>query len=246
MRIEHSVALVTGANRGLGRAFVEELLARGAGKVYAGMRTVDATAVPGAVPIQLDVTDPESVRAAAETCSDVTLLVNNAGAGSLHEGVLDPSLIDVARDTMDVNFYGVIRVSQALAPTIVEHRGAIVNVLSDATWFALPPLAAYSATKSAAWNFTNALRVELRPRGVEVLGVHAGFIDTDMARGVDAVKSDPRHIAAVTLDELESGGQEVLADAQSKAVKATLASATAYYLDPPGLPGTADSAAGTP
>lgn len=107
-------------------------------------------------------------------------------------------------------------------------------------------MAAYSATKSAAWNFTNALRVELRPRGVEVVGGHAGFIDTDMARGVDAVKSDPRHIAAVTLDELESGGQEVLADAQSKAVKATLASATAYYLDPPGLPGTADSAAGAP
>src|SRR5262249_52837123 len=111
--------------------------------------------------------------------------------------------------------------------------GAIVNVLSDATWFAHPLLASYSASKSAAWSYTNALRVNLREQGVQVLGLHVGFMDTDMAEGAPVPKSDPRRIAAITLDGLEEGREEVLADEQARLVKRTLSTEEAYYLNPP-------------
>jgi short-subunit dehydrogenase len=111
--------------------------------------------------------------------------------------------------------------------------GAIINVLSDATWFARPMLTAYSAAKSAAWSFTNALRIDLRKKGTQVLALHVGFLDTDMAKGLDVKKSDPQQVAARSLEELENGGEEVLANAQTNAVKQSLSSERAYYLDPP-------------
>src|SRR5258708_6962096 len=236
MKIQDSVAFVTGANRGLGLAFVKELLGRNARKVYAGVRNPAAMTLPGVVPVQVDVTDPASVSAGAVRCGDVTLLVNNAGIARVNAGALDPAVIESAREIFETNFYGVIRSSQAFAPVLSANGGgAIINVLSDATWFARPMLMAYSATKSAAWSFTNALRIDLREKGIEVLALHVGFLDTDMAKGVDLPKNDPQQVAARALDALESGREEVLADAQSNAVKRSLSSEQAYYLDPPPL-----------
>jgi len=236
MKVQDSVAFVTGANRGLGLAFARELIARGAKTVYAGVRNPSGLDVPGVVPVKLDVTDPASVSAAAAACGDVTLLVNNAGIARLNSGALDPALIDSAREILDTNFYGVIRAAQAFAPVISANGGgAIINVLSDATWFAQPILAAYSATKSAAWSFTNALRSDLREKGTQVLALHVGYLDTDMTKGYDIKKNDPRQVAARALDGLESGSEEVLADEQTNAIKRSLSTAQAYYLNATGL-----------
>jgi NAD(P)-dependent dehydrogenase (short-subunit alcohol dehydrogenase family) len=223
MEIHGSVAFVTGANRGLGSAFVRELVRRRGNKVYAGVRDTAAFDLPGVVPVKLDVTDSASVSAAAARCGDVTLLVNNAGIGHVNAGALDPAVIESAREIFETNFYGLVRGSQAFAPVLSANGGgAIINVLSDATWFARPLLTAYSASKSAAWSFTNALRTDLRDKGTQVLALHVGFLDTDMVKGLEVKKSDPREVAARSLDALESGGEEVLADAQSNAVKRSL------------------------
>jgi len=236
MKVRDSVAFVTGANRGLGLAFARELVARGAKKVFAGVRNPNGLDVSGLVPVKLDVTDPASVSAAAAQCADVTLLVNNAGIARANSGALDPALIDTAREILDTNFYGVIRTTQAFAPVISANGGgAIINVLSDVTWFAQPVLAAYSATKSAAWSFTNALRSDLRDKGTQVLALHVGYLDTDLTKGYDMKKSDPRLVAARTLDGLESGSEEVLGDEQTNAIKRSLSTAQSYYLNPAGL-----------
>ena len=181
MNIKHSVAFVTGANRGLGLAFARALLARGASKVYAGVRNPEGVDIPGVIAVRLDVTDPASVAAAAAQCGDVTLLVNNAGIARVMPSMLDAQLADVAREVFETNYYGVMNVSQAFAPVLAANGGgAIVNVLSDAVWVARPFLSAYAASKAAAWSFTNALRIELRGQHTLVQGVHVGFMDTDM------------------------------------------------------------------
>jgi NAD(P)-dependent dehydrogenase (short-subunit alcohol dehydrogenase family) len=143
MRIQGSVAFITGASRGLGLAFARELLGRGVKKVYAGVRNPDSIDLPGVVPVKADVTDPASVSAAAARCGDVTLLINNAGIGRVNAGALDPALIYSAREIFETNFYGMVRASQAFAPVLSANGGrAMVNVLSDATWFARPMLTA--------------------------------------------------------------------------------------------------------
>ncbi|MFK3980639.1 SDR family oxidoreductase [Micromonospora sp. NPDC050397] len=237
MKIQDSVALVTGGNRGFGLAVAKELRDRGAKKVYVGVRNPADVDHEGIVPIRLDVSDAESVAAAAERCGDVTLLVNNAGTGRVHlAGTLDPDLVELTRQVLDVNLYGMIRVSQAFVPVIVGNGGGgIVNVISDQAWFARPIIAGYGMSKAAAWNFTNALRMDLRDRGVEVLSLHVGFMDTDLVRDLDVPKSDPRRIAAVTLDGLEEGREEVLADEQTRLVKRTVSTDDGYYLNPPAL-----------
>jgi NAD(P)-dependent dehydrogenase (short-subunit alcohol dehydrogenase family) len=236
MRINGSVAFVTGGNRGLGLAFVEELRARGASKVYAGVRRPEAFDVPGVEVVGVDVTDADSVREAADRCGDVTLLINNAGIGSLNDGALDPSFAQTCRDIFETNFYGMVHASQAFSPVISRcGGGAIVNVLSDAAWFSRPILGAYSASKSAAWSFTNALRLDVADMGVAVVAMHAGFIDTDMASGVDAAKSSPRDVAGLTLDAVQDGAAEVLIDEQSRLVKRTLSTESPYYLAPPAI-----------
>lgn len=236
MRVDGAVALITGGNRGLGLAFVKELQERGARRVYAGVRHPDRPVPQGVTPIKMDVTDSAAVDVAAAACSDVTLVVNNAGIGTLNTGTLDPDFIDACRGIFETNFYGMARVSQAFAPVIAGNGGgAFVNVLSDATWFARPMLAAYSASKSAAWSFTNALRLDLASQGIAVLAMHAGFIDTDMTSGVDVQKNDPRAVAATTLDALEIGLDEVLVDDQARLVKQTLSTDHGYYLKPPGI-----------
>jgi NAD(P)-dependent dehydrogenase (short-subunit alcohol dehydrogenase family) len=236
MDIKNSIAFVTGANRGLGLAFARELLARGARKVYAGMRNTEGVDIPGVVPVRLDVTDPDSIARAAAQCADTTLLVNNAGIARILESTLDPGVIDMAREIFDTNFYGVIRVSQAFAPILQRNGGgAVVNVLSDATWFARPFLSAYSASKSAAWSYTNALRIELRGQGTLVQGLHISFMDTDMTAGFDMAKISPQLVAQRSLDGVEKGSEEIMADDFSAAVKASLGGAEPLYLNPPDI-----------
>jgi NAD(P)-dependent dehydrogenase (short-subunit alcohol dehydrogenase family)/DNA-binding CsgD family transcriptional regulator len=236
MRVEGSVAFVTGGSRGFGLAMAEELAARDARKVYVGVRDPASFDLPAITAVDLDVTSPESVAAVARRCDDVTLLVNNAGTGAAHPaGTLDPDLVATTERLLDVNLYGVIRTSQALTPVIAGNGGgAIVNVVSDEAWYALPVIAGYAMTKAAEWNFTNALRIDLRPKGIEVLSLHVGFMDTDLTRDLDVPKADPGEVAATTLDGLEDGAEEVIADEQTRLVKQTLSTDDGYYLHPRG------------
>ena len=237
MNISGSVVFVTGASRGLGLAFAKQALARGAKKVYAGVRNPEAFNVPGIIAVQLDVTDEASVRAAAQQCTDTTLLVNNAGIASVMQGPLDDNMIELSRHLMDTNYYGVVRVSQAFAPILAANGGgAIINVLSDVTWLSIPLLAAYAASKSAAWSFTNALRLQVRGDNTHVVGLHVGFIDTDLTKGFDVPKSTPDAVVDSAFSTLEAGGYEALADEGSRYIKSTLSSADAVYFNPP-MPG---------
>src|ERR1700759_851631 len=163
MQIEGSTALVTGANRGLGRRFAAELLARGA-KGYAGARNPDSVDLPGGTPIALDITDPASVAAAAAATGDVSLLINNAGSAT-GASLLDGSLADIELE-MNTHFFGTLVVSRAFAPQLARAGGgAMLNVLSVLSWVSLPDISGYCAAKSAEWSLTNALRVQLAGQG---------------------------------------------------------------------------------
>ena len=221
MQIAGSVALVTGANRGLGRRFTQALLDRGAAKVYATARNPGAVDIPGAIPLALDITDPASVAAAAEMAGDVTLLINNAGTLT-GAGLLDGDLADI-RLEMDTHYFGTLSVTRAFAPILAGNGGgAILNVLSVLSWLSVPPSSAYAAAKSAEWSLTNALRQQLAPAGTLVTSLHVGFMDTDMTAHVDEPKSDPAVIAGLALDGVEAGEYEVVADERSRQIKATL------------------------
>lgn len=220
------VALVTGANRGLGRKIAAELLARGA-KVYAAARNPDTIDLPGVVPIQLDITDPESVRRAAETATDVTVLVNNAGV-STRANLLSGPVEDI-RLEMDTHYFGTLNVLRAFVPVIERNDGgAILNVLSVLSWVHPPTSGAYSAAKAAAWALTDALRAELAPRGIHVAALHVGYMDTDMVSDIPAdQKIDPALVAAQAVTGLLAGAPEILADDLSRTVKAQLSTANA-------------------
>lgn len=232
MKIKDAVAFVTGANRGLGLAIARELLARGAKKVYAGVRDPAGVAPPGMVRVKLDVTNGEDIAAAASACGDTTLLVNNAGIARVI-GYLDPCTIAATREMFETNFYGPMRMSQAFAPILARNGGgAIINVLSVASWINPPEIAPYAASKSAAWGFTNGLRTQLRAQGTQVLGLHVGFMDTDMTRSFEVEKVNPEQVAAQALAGLEAGQEEVLADDITRAVKQGLSAAPGIYLAP--------------
>jgi NAD(P)-dependent dehydrogenase (short-subunit alcohol dehydrogenase family) len=230
MKVAGAVALVTGANRGIGLAFARALLSAGAAKVYAAARNPASVTLPGAVPLKLDVTRDEDVAAAAREATDVTLLVNNAGIGK-PGGFLSEGALDAAREQFEVNFFGSLRMARAFAPVLAKNGGgAIINVLSVASWINGSMLATYAASKSAAWSLTNGLRSELESQGTQVLGLHAGFIDTDLARNVDAPKSSPDAIVRVTLEALERGEKEVLADEVTRQVHRGLSAEPPVYL----------------
>jgi NAD(P)-dependent dehydrogenase (short-subunit alcohol dehydrogenase family) len=234
MKIENSIVFISGANRGLGLAFAQEALKRGAKKVYAGVRKPTAENLPGIVQVKLDVTDAASVAAAAKQCADTTLLVNNAGIARLNSSVLDASMVDLSREIFETNYYGTILLSQAFAPVLAKNGGgAVVNVLSDATWFSRPMLASYSASKSAVWSFTNALRIELRGQNTLVQGLHVSFMDTDMTQGFDMKKTSPRQVVEVSLAGVEAEQEEVLADSFTREMKQSLSGEKALYLNPP-------------
>lgn len=233
MKLAGAVVLITGANRGIGLAFAKRALARGAPKVYAAARDPATVALPGAVPMRLDVTAQAEIDAAVRACGDVTLVVNNAGI-ALFGGFLADDAVDEARRQLEVNFFGPLLVTRGFAPVLAANGGgAVINVLSTASWTSRPALAVYGATKTAAWGLTNGLRNDLRAHGTQVLGLHVGFVDTDLARGIDAPKSSPDVVADRTYDGLEAGAGEVLADDNTVRVRAGLSDDPAVYLLPP-------------
>lgn len=214
------VALVTGANRGLGAAFVAELLDRGAARVYAAARRPETIAAddPRVVPLTLDVTDPESIRRAAEAAPDVTILVNNAGIAA-NESLVTGDL-DTARRELDTNYWGPILLTRAFAPVIERNGGgAIVTMLSALSWLAT---GSYSASKAAMWSATNSARVELAPRGIQVVGVHVGYVDTDMSADITADKVPPLQVVAEALDAVQADGAEAIVGDAARHVKSRL------------------------
>lgn len=230
MDINGSVALVTGANRGLGRAFAQGLLQAGARKVYAAARDPAGIAIPGVVPLRLDITDAAQVAEAARACGDVNLLVNNAGIAQ-RASFLGEDALAAARAQLDTNFFGTLAMSQAFAPLLKANGGgALVNMLSVLSWINMPVMSGYCASKAAAWSLTNGLRNELRGQGTLVVGVHAAFIDTDMARGVPAPKTSPEAVVRQVIAALAEGQEEVFADAITRQVKTGLSANAAVYL----------------
>ena len=235
MEIAGSVAFVTGANRGLGAAFVRALIDQGAAKVYAGARDPDTVKVhsPAVVPVRCDVTSGADLDAAVQLCTDTTLLINNAGIIS-SGSVLSGDALERGRREFDTNVFGALATSSAFAPLLAANGGGgIINVLSVLSWFSSPGSGLYCASKAAAWSLTNALRLELRPQNTHVTALHVGYMDTDMTAGVTAPKSSPDTVAALTLQRFEAGEFEVLADEVSRRVRSVLADdLTALY---PGL-----------
>jgi NAD(P)-dependent dehydrogenase (short-subunit alcohol dehydrogenase family) len=224
MDITTAVAVVTGANRGLGRHFAAQLIERGA-TVYAAARNPQSIDLPGAVPLELDVTDPESVARAAKVAADATLLVNNAGIST--GATLLGGDLDEIRLEMETHYFGTLGVIRAFAPVIVANGGgAILNVLSVLSWVHPGGAGAYSAAKAAEWGLTDAVRDQLAPQGVTVSALHVGYMDTDMAADVPADrKADPGYVARLALDGVQAGRPEILADDLSRGVKAGLATA---------------------
>jgi NAD(P)-dependent dehydrogenase (short-subunit alcohol dehydrogenase family) len=227
--IEGAVALVTGGNRGFGRALVDEFLKRGAAKLYATSRS----AQPGPqrdnriVPLVLDVSDDASVGAAAQAAPDVSILVNNAGI-SLATPVIEAPLSAI-RDELETNLFGIIRVARAFAPVLAEQtQSSMVNVLSALSWLSFGR--GYEISKAAAWSATNALRLALRDQGTIVTALHVGYMDTDMTAGIDAPKADPHDIARQTADAIIAGDFEILADKTTRTIRSHLSDGvTALY-----------------
>ncbi len=230
MNIENAVVLVTGANRGIGLAFARELLARGARKVYAAARDPASVTLPGVEALRLDVTHPEDIAAAAQQATDVTLVINNAGIAQ-PGGFLAQDSEAVTRRIFETNVFGMLNMSKAFAPVLKANGGgALLNVLSVASWVNGGELAAYSASKSAAWSLTNALRHELAAQNTQVLGLHMAYVDTDLTRGFEVAKSSAEAIVQCALDGLEAGADEVLADALTQQVRQGLTAPRPVYL----------------
>jgi NAD(P)-dependent dehydrogenase (short-subunit alcohol dehydrogenase family) len=222
MRIQDSVALVTGANRGVGRAFARELAERGAKTIYAAARDPATVTDPGVIPVALDVTDPGQAARAARECPDVNLLVNNAGVME-RSPFLEAATMDPARLEMETNYFGTLAMCRAFAPVLAANGGgALVNMLSVVSWFTNPVNASYCASKAAALALTNGVRIELDRQGTLVVAVHAGFIDTEMAAGLTRPGDrtiSPEDVARQVFDAVEAGQIEVLADGRTRRVK---------------------------
>ncbi|MEU5259707.1 SDR family oxidoreductase [Amycolatopsis sp. NPDC021455] len=225
MDLSGGTVLITGANRGFGRALATELLGRGA-TVYAGARDPGRVDLPGVKPITIDITDPASVEVAARATGDVTVLINNAGSPPRADLLTsDP---DVIRLEMDTHFFGTLTVARAFAPQIAANGGgAMLNVLSGLSWVSFPEAGAYCAAKAAEWSLTNTLRLQLAGQSIRVTGLHLGYMDTDMVREVAAEKSDPADIARIAADGLAAGAYEIVADNASRQAQAALSGGVA-------------------
>lgn len=220
--INGATVLVTGANGGIGTHFVNHALERGASKVYATARNPQVWSDNRIVPLTLDVTNPESIDAAVEAAPDTTILINNAGASPASPGILAHSDDEIRRN-VETNFLGPLFLSRAFAPLLSQKgSAAIVNMHSALSWYAV--MGIYSATKAALWSTTNSLRLELAPAGVQVVGVHVGWVDTPMAAHTTDPKTSPEDLVEATFNALEAGKHEVLGDETSTQLKASLSS----------------------
>ena len=228
MNIEGSVAFVTCANRGLGAAYTRALLKRGAARVYAAVRRPETITDPRLVTVQLDLTDRASIAEAARIASDATLVINNAGISTGTPILGDEERL---RKELDVNYLGPVALSRSFAPVLgANGGGALVNVLSVLSWVSFPTSGAYSAAKAAMWNATNAMRLALAEQHTLVLAVHVGYMDTDMTALISAHKTSPDVVADATLQAVEAGQIEILADEPTRQVRAALSGPlTALY-----------------
>ena len=221
MNIVGSVALVTGANRGLGRQFAVQLLERGANKVYATARRPEGIDVSGVERLQLDITDQSSVAEAAEVAGDITLLVNNAGVNT-YEDLMGGDMRKIRLD-METNYFGTLSMIRIFSPLLSSNGGgAILNVLSRMSWLSYYQSNAYAAAKAAEWSMTNSVRLELAQQGTLVTGLMLGSTDTDMMARWDMKKNDPGDVVRLALDGVEAGALEVIADSETAATKAAL------------------------
>ena len=209
-----AVALVTGANRGIGAAFVQGLLDGGAQRVYAAARdpqTLGALVQHDArvVPVVLDITDDASVRAAAQRLADVDLLVNNAGVA--HGARLIAAIdLSAAQREMEVNYFGLLRMCRAFAPVLAANGGGtLINLLSILSRVSSPAAGSYSASKAAAFSLTQAVRAELQAQGTRVIGVLPGYVETDMTERINAPKIQPIDVVRATLEALQTGAEDV-------------------------------------
>lgn len=215
-----AVVLITGANGGIGSAFVADALARGAAKVYATARAPRGWDDERIVPLTLDITDPDSVAAAVAAAPDVTVLVNNAGTLPPTASFIELSADDL-RATLETNFVAPVLLAAAFAPVLTSHPASVlIDMHSVASWYAFG--GAYSASKAAMWSATNSLRLELAPKGTHVVGVHVGYVDTAMAAHADGPKMPPADLVRQVFDTVEAGGYEVIADDLTASVKAAL------------------------
>jgi NAD(P)-dependent dehydrogenase (short-subunit alcohol dehydrogenase family) len=233
MNFKDAVVLVTGANRGLGKALAQAALNAGARKVYGGARNPAAVTQPGVTPIKLDVTSEADIAAAVQAIPDLTILINNAGVFT-GSGVTSPEAAASARFELEANFFGPLALSGAFAPALKQNGGgAIVNVLSALSWISLPSSGTYSVSKAAAWALSNGLRGELFAQNTQVLAAHMGYMDTDMTDGIEAEKMAPADVALAIVTALEAGESEVLADDTARQVKAGLGLPRGAYLGAP-------------
>jgi NAD(P)-dependent dehydrogenase (short-subunit alcohol dehydrogenase family) len=206
--------LVTGANRGLGRALVDEALRRGAKRVYAASRQPMVVPDQRVTPLLLDVTAPAQIQEAADGVESLDILINNAGV-SVADDLSDRSAFD---QHLAVNLYGTLDVTRAFLPSLIRSRGAVVNIVSLGAVAAVPVLPAYSISKAASLSLTQSLRALLASRGVSVYAVLPGPIDTDMVRDLDVPKTPPDDVAQATLDGVERGEEEIFPDPMSQSL----------------------------
>lgn len=222
MKIEGSVVLVTGANRGIGAEYVRQLLDRGASKVYAAARNIESVTNDKAVAISLDVTSASDIAAAVQACGDVSMLINNAGIVR-ETSVMADNALENAKAEFETNVWGPMNLSKSFAPILAANGGgAIVNVLSLVSWMSVKEVGTYAMSKSAAWSLTNSLRLELADQGTLVVAVHPAFVDTDMAAKVVMPKTSTFQVVERTLDAVEAGLYEVIADDMTMFVKNNL------------------------
>lgn len=219
VNLNGSTVVVTGGQRGLGKAIVDELLRRGAAKVYATARAPRPSADPRVVSVALDVTKSDSVAALAVSAPDADIVINNAGV--LGAPKLLDSDIEEIRAVFETNYFGALRVAKAFAPILATNGGgALVDVASILSW--MPGSGGYGDSKAALWSTTNSLRIELEKQGTLVVAAHLSFTDTDMTSAFDAPKNDPRQVARAIVDGIERDDTEVLADDDTRYVKAAL------------------------
>jgi NAD(P)-dependent dehydrogenase (short-subunit alcohol dehydrogenase family) len=214
MTIADKTVLVTGANRGIGRSLVEEVLSRGAKRVYAGTRQPLIHPDARVTPLTIDVTSAAQVEAAAERVESLDILINNAGV-SLFDDLSDRAALE---QSLAVNLFGPYRVTQAFLPLLTEARGAIVNVVSLAGWAAVPITPSYSISKAAAFSLSQSLRALLAGQGVSVHAVMLGPVDTDMTRGFEIPKASPESVARGILDGFENGEEDIFPDPMSQSL----------------------------